>query len=102
MSQIIPYLKEPRGKAKERRRNNVYSSCGQHTEKVLKEGGGIKVDLELLEQKQTSALVYNGRKSRVRKESKTNCVFKISWTGKEYSDADGLQLIWEVLQITVS
>lgn len=71
MSHIIPYLKEPRGKAKEWRRNNVRSSCGQHTEKVLKEGGGIKVDLELLEQKETLALMYRNKiKSEERKQNK--------------------------------
>lgn len=46
-------------KAKEWSRNNIYNSCGRYTQKGLKEGGGINVDLMLLEQKGTSSLLYS-------------------------------------------
>lgn len=56
-------------KTKEWSRNNVYNICGQHNKKGFK-GGGIMVDLKLLEQKRTSAVVYSEIKSRVRKDKK--------------------------------
>lgn len=46
-------------KAKDWSRNNIYNSCGWYTQKGLKEGRGIKVDLMLLEQKGTSSLVHS-------------------------------------------
>lgn len=70
------------------------------------------VDLKLLEQKRTSAVVCSEIKPRVRKDQKKKkkpqiqkkTQFKRGISGhkdtagrREHPDADGLQLIWEVL-----